>query len=96
MFIYPFSLRYVHLQSEISLSDAIAKVKQLTGLPHVRLALAKGKSLEDKINTVALCAGSGASVLKGINADLYLTGMLNISLATCSSIEQVYIFSREN
>lgn len=26
------------------------------------------------INTVALCAGSGVSVLKGISADLYLTG----------------------
>lgn len=26
------------------------------------------------INTVALCAGSGVSILRGISADLYLTG----------------------
>lgn len=26
------------------------------------------------INTVALCAGAGVSILKGISADLYLTG----------------------
>lgn len=26
------------------------------------------------IKTVALCAGSGASVLRGVSADLYLTG----------------------
>ncbi|XP_061728517.1 NIF3-like protein 1 isoform X4 [Cydia pomonella] len=66
--------RHLQLQVEIPLSDAIAKVKQLTGLPHVRLALAKGKSPSDGVKTVALCAGSGASVLKGVAADLYLTG----------------------
>ncbi|XP_047988279.1 NIF3-like protein 1 isoform X2 [Leguminivora glycinivorella] len=66
--------RYLHLQTEIPLSDAIGRVKQLTGLPHVRLALAKGKSTSDGVKTVALCAGSGASVLKEVPADLYLTG----------------------
>lgn len=30
--------------------------------------------LDGFINTVALCAGSGVSVLKGTSADLYLTG----------------------
>lgn len=30
--------------------------------------------VESQIKTIALCAGSGASVLKGIQADLYLTG----------------------
>lgn len=34
------------------------------------------------IETIALCAGSGGSVLKGVKADVYLTGeMSHVSLA---------------
>lgn len=29
---------------------------------------------ESMVSTIALCAGSGGSVLKGVDADLYLTG----------------------
>ncbi len=29
------------------------------------------------VKTVAVCAGSGASVLQGVNADLFITGTLN-------------------
>ncbi|XP_047020959.1 NIF3-like protein 1 isoform X3 [Helicoverpa zea] len=66
--------RLLQLASSISLSDAVTKVKQLTGLSHVRFALGKGKSMSSEVLTVALCAGSGSSVLKGAAADLYLTG----------------------
>lgn len=31
----------------------------------------------DKIQTVAICAGSGESVLSGVKADLYLTGEMS-------------------
>ncbi|XP_041977823.1 NIF3-like protein 1 [Aricia agestis] len=59
----------------IMLQEAIEKVKKLTGLAHVRLALGRGKGMTDKIEKVALCAGSGASVLKKVSdADLFLTG----------------------
>lgn len=35
----------------------------------------------DEIKTVAICAGSGSGVLKGVDADLYLTGeMGHVSL----------------
>ncbi|KAG6449552.1 hypothetical protein O3G_MSEX006124 [Manduca sexta] len=66
--------RLVHLSNKISLSDAVTKVKQLTQLQHVRFALGKGKQMADDVTTVAICAGSGSSVLKGVTADLYLTG----------------------
>lgn len=56
------------------MSEAVNAVKKLTGLPYVRLAKGKNKSLTSEIKTVALCAGSGASVLKGCDAELYLTG----------------------
>ena len=33
--------------------------------------------MAQQIQTVALCAGSGASVLKGVRADVYLTGEMS-------------------
>ncbi|XP_053626022.1 NIF3-like protein 1 isoform X2 [Plodia interpunctella] len=66
--------RLLNMKSAISLTDSIAKVKQLTGLQYVRFAIGKGKTMDDKVHSVALCAGSGSSVLKGVSADLYLTG----------------------
>ncbi|XP_026329477.1 NIF3-like protein 1 isoform X2 [Hyposmocoma kahamanoa] len=66
--------RFLKLESSISLLEAITKVKELTRLQHVRFAIGKDKVLSDGVNTVALCAGSGSSVLKGVAADLYLTG----------------------
>lgn len=66
--------RLLHLSSGIPLSDAVNKIKELTRLSHVRIAVAKGKSMTHSVQRVALCAGSGSSVLKGVDADLYLTG----------------------
>ncbi|CAD0196736.1 unnamed protein product [Chrysodeixis includens] len=66
--------RLLQLTSEITLSTAISKVQELIEIPHVRFALGKGKQMTSNIKTVALCAGSGSSVLKGADADLYLTG----------------------
>lgn len=67
--------RILRIESGFSLSEAIKSVKILTGLKHVRLALGKGRTLTDNIGSVALCAGSGSSVLKKVpTADLFLTG----------------------
>ncbi|XP_052750560.1 NIF3-like protein 1 isoform X2 [Galleria mellonella] len=66
--------RLLKLQSSISLSEAISKVKEVTGLQYVRFAIGRHKVLSDEVQTIALCAGSGSSVLKGVIADLYLTG----------------------
>ncbi|KAL0841989.1 hypothetical protein ABMA28_014210 [Loxostege sticticalis] len=66
--------RLLQLKSGIPLHQAVANVKQLTGLQHVRLAVGKGKTKDDTVSTIGLCAGSGGSVLKGVSADLYLTG----------------------
>ncbi|CAF4773493.1 unnamed protein product [Pieris macdunnoughi] len=67
--------RYLHLEERISVSNAVARVKALTGLQYVRLALGRSKAMDEEIlETIALCAGSGASVLKNVPADLFLTG----------------------
>ncbi|XP_076285897.1 cytosolic iron-sulfur assembly component 1 isoform X2 [Lasioglossum baleicum] len=60
------------LKRQISIDEAVQFVKERTGLSHVRLA--RARQTNGFINTIALCAGSGASVLKDVSADLYLTG----------------------
>ncbi|CAG9862020.1 unnamed protein product [Phyllotreta striolata] len=66
--------RYITLNNSISLKNAIALIKDHVGVPYVRVGVAKHRHLDSPISTVAICAGSGASVLSGILADLYLTG----------------------
>lgn len=49
-------------------------VKNHLKLDHVRLAVADGTK---EIQSVAICAGSGASVLRNVKADLFLTGEMS-------------------
>lgn len=66
--------RLCTLSEPVSLSDITERIKSHLKLPHVRLAVGMGKTLESLVKKAALCAGSGTSVLKGMEADLYLTG----------------------
>ncbi|XP_043847565.1 NIF3-like protein 1 [Dromiciops gliroides] len=65
------------LDESVSLATMIERIKGHLKLPHVRLALGAGKTLESKVRVVALCAGAGSSVLQGVEADLYLTGEMS-------------------
>ena len=75
--------RLCTLHSSVTLSELIIRIKNHLNLKHVRLAVAhtdmshQGSPLESQVQTVALCAGSGASVLRGIKADVYLTGEMS-------------------
>ena len=52
-------------------------MKKLTGLKHVRLALANEKTIDSPIKTIAVCAGSGATVFNGARrVDMQITGEL--------------------
>ncbi|XP_060528420.1 NIF3-like protein 1 [Cylas formicarius] len=66
--------RYVTLNPGSSLKKLIKDIKTKIGVSFLRIGLGKGKNFDDTIQTVAVCAGSGASVLNGVKADLYLTG----------------------
>ncbi|KAL3268656.1 hypothetical protein HHI36_007759 [Cryptolaemus montrouzieri] len=66
--------RSLVLKNPLTLMQAVESIKKHTGLSHVRLAMARGRNLESTINTVALCAGSGISVLRSVPADLFFTG----------------------
>ncbi|GAB1602246.1 NIF3-like protein 1 [Argonauta hians] len=72
--------RISKLKSKISLTESIDLVKKHLKLPHLRVATAHGpgfSAAEETIKTVAVCAGSGASVLRGVKADLYVTGEMS-------------------
>jgi len=58
----------------VSFVDCVRSVKEGLGLAHVEVA-EPYEILDDKlVESVAICAGSGASVLADVDADLYLTG----------------------
>ncbi|XP_008312828.1 NIF3-like protein 1 [Cynoglossus semilaevis] len=65
------------LDQPVSVAKAIEKMKSHLGLNHLRLALGFGRTLDSSVRTVAVCAGSGASVLCGVKADLYITGEMS-------------------
>ncbi|XP_050979496.1 NIF3-like protein 1 [Labeo rohita] len=65
------------LDEPVSVSTAVQRMKTHLGLPHLRLALGEQQTLESLVKTVAVCAGSGASVIQGVKADLYITGEMS-------------------
>ncbi|KAK2496715.1 hypothetical protein MC885_008099 [Smutsia gigantea] len=69
--------RLCTLEESVSLAALIERIKRHLKLSHVRLALGVGRTLESQVKVVALCAGSGSSVLQGTEADLYLTGEMS-------------------
>ena len=54
----------------------VQRVKAHLGLPHVQVAPARGVSPDSRVRSVAVCAGSGGSVLGGTPADVWVTGEL--------------------
>ncbi|KAK9452238.1 GTP cyclohydrolase 1 type 2/Nif3 [Limtongia smithiae] len=66
-------------KSALTLATAIANVKAGLGLKHVQVALAEHhKDINSSIiHSIAICAGSGASVLSKTHADLWFTGELS-------------------
>ncbi|XP_069768975.1 NIF3-like protein 1 isoform X2 [Narcine bancroftii] len=67
--------RFCRLTNVSPLSEVVQMVKEHLGLKHVRLALGTGRSLDSSVKTAAVCAGSGGSILDGVEADLYLTAL---------------------
>lgn len=65
------------LDQPVTMATAIQKMKSHLGLSHLRLALGLEQTLESSVRSVAVCAGSGASVLNGVKADLYITGEMS-------------------
>ncbi|KAI8067475.1 GTP cyclohydrolase 1 type 2/Nif3 [Gongronella butleri] len=65
--------RFFEFEQPTPLSTVIERVKTLTKLQHLRVA-SNDAAYQQLIKTVAICAGSGSSVLGPVDADLYFTG----------------------
>lgn len=86
--------RFCELNAPVSLATAIECVKKHTGIKTVQVSFGVNSSLETLIKTYAVCAGSGSSVLKGVAADLYITGKCqNCSISHENNCER-NIFNR--
>lgn len=101
--------RILELTGNVSLRLAIELVKKHTGLQNVHVSIGVDSTLDSSLKTVALCAGSGSSVLKAVDADLYLTGEMshheildavhrNINVILCnhSNSERGYLVEFKN
>eukprot|EP00088_Acartia_fossae_P002105 TRINITY_DN1082_c0_g1_i1.p1 TRINITY_DN1082_c0_g1~~TRINITY_DN1082_c0_g1_i1.p1 ORF type:complete len:391 (+),score=71.17 TRINITY_DN1082_c0_g1_i1:214-1386(+) len=71
--------RVANLETPISLNEAVDRVKKHLQLSHIRFALACGEDMagSDVVKRVGVCAGSGGSVLAGVQANLILTGEMS-------------------
>lgn len=83
--------RILTLTSPMTLADAVAAVKEHLALSSVQLApstavlgdapITPQSAMEAAgglaVSTIAVCAGSGASMLQGVSADLLLTGEMS-------------------
>jgi len=65
------------LTEPIELRALVDRVKKLLNLKNVRLAISSKHTLQSTVQKVALCAGSGGSVIKSARADVYLTGEMS-------------------
>lgn len=70
--------RLIELEQSKPLRSVIDTIKIESKLPNVQIAVGVDQNMNSQVKTIGLCAGSGASVLKGVAADLYVTGQLKV------------------
>ncbi len=62
----------------MGLSTIVSRAKSLLGLSYVRLASREGAGgVDPQVSTIAAVVGSGGSLLKGVCADVYVTGEMS-------------------
>ncbi|RPB01769.1 NGG1p interacting factor 3 [Choiromyces venosus 120613-1] len=66
--------RIVTLNEPKEFQELVDRVKAFLGLKHVMIGKPPG---DKKIRTIAICAGSGASMFKNVDVDLLFTGELS-------------------
>lgn len=68
--------RLLRLSEKTTMSNLQVRVKKHLGLPKIQVAL-RTDSPNPDVQSVAICAGSGGSVLLGVDADVYFTGEMS-------------------
>ncbi|KAK0458205.1 GTP cyclohydrolase 1 type 2/Nif3 [Desarmillaria tabescens] len=74
--------RLVILDEPVSVKELVGRVKRQLGL--LRVQVACPSAVLSNIQTVAICAGSGGSMLVGRGADVYFTGEMSHDEALAS------------
>ncbi|GAA5850575.1 hypothetical protein JCM3766R1_001195, partial [Sporobolomyces carnicolor] len=74
----------------LSRDQVVEAVKDTLGIEHFQAAWSPTGS--DAISTIAICAGSGSSVLKGVEADLYLTGEMGHHDILAANSKGIHVF----
>lgn len=70
--------RLVTLHSSISMSILESRIKKHLNLPHLQVGYAAPTDVRlSPITTIAICAGSGGTMLVGKKADVYFTGEMS-------------------
>lgn len=64
--------RLLNLTQPVDLNDLARQIKHSLGLTHVQLATGNSN-----VRSIALCPGSGSSIISNTSADLYLTGEMS-------------------
>lgn len=72
----------VDSNTPITLANSIERVKRHTGIKTVQVSIGVNQSLETPIRNFAVCPGAGSTVLRGVKADLYISGIGKINLIT--------------
>ncbi|GAA6039366.1 hypothetical protein JCM8097_002818 [Rhodosporidiobolus ruineniae] len=86
--------RFVDLKEaggkSLSWEEAVEAVKGRLGLKYIQAA--RSPSGPSTISTIAICAGSGGGVLKGVKADLWLTGELGHHDILAANAQGIHVF----
>ncbi len=69
--------RISRLKSSTSLTDIITILKRKLDIPTIRFVCPTSYPGDFRVSSIGVCVGSGASVLSGAPADLYLTGEMS-------------------
>ncbi|KAF8424045.1 GTP cyclohydrolase 1 type 2/Nif3 [Tirmania nivea] len=69
--------RLVTLKEAASVGTLVDRVKKYLGMKYLMVAEAAKHKSHAGIRKIGLCAGSGGSLFKGLDADLYFTGELS-------------------
>ncbi|KAN0135627.1 NGG1p interacting factor 3 [Lactarius tabidus] len=68
--------RLLRLSEKTTMSTLQERVKKHLGLTRIQMALGTDNPNPD-VQSIAICAGSGGSMLLGVDADVYLTGEMS-------------------
>ena len=69
--------RFIELEERAPLTSLVENVKDSQSLRHVQVGVGRNLKKDHSVKTIAICAGSGGSVFRGVEADLYYTGELS-------------------